>query len=125
DCRGRGPRRPGRRRGRGLDRRVVGRQRRRTWTARARMRRIRSGGHGARACRRRTPREVTVSALRSAIGPRLVRGLAAGFVLAALASAPARATITIVNMDGPNEGFNDPTPAAPVGGNSGTTVGQQ
>src|SRR6185503_15680879 len=35
------------------------------------------------------------------------------------------ATITIVNNDGPNEGFNDPTPVAPVGGNPGTTVGQQ
>lgn len=40
-------------------------------------------------------------------------------------SAFAAATITIVNMDGPGEGFNDPTPAAPVGGNPGTTVGQQ
>ena len=39
--------------------------------------------------------------------------------------APASATITIVNLDGPGEGFNDPTPAAPVGGNPGTTVGQQ
>jgi PA domain/FlgD Ig-like domain len=40
--------------------------------------------------------------------------------------APARAaTITIVNADGAGEGFNDPTPAAPVGGNGGTTVGQQ
>src|SRR5262245_102326 len=35
------------------------------------------------------------------------------------------ATITIINVDGPNEGFNDPTPAAPVGGNPGTTLGQQ
>lgn len=35
------------------------------------------------------------------------------------------ATITIINMDGPNEGFNDPTPAAPVGGNPGTTIGEQ
>lgn len=35
------------------------------------------------------------------------------------------ATITIVNMDGPGEGFNDNTPAAPVGGNTGTTLGQQ
>jgi hypothetical protein len=34
-------------------------------------------------------------------------------------------TITIVNQDGVNEGFNDPTPAAPVGGNPGTTVGAQ
>lgn len=42
------------------------------------------------------------------------------FTLAASA-----ATITIVNLDGANEGFNDPTPATPVGGNSGTTIGQQ
>ena len=35
------------------------------------------------------------------------------------------ATITILNADGAGEGFNDPTPAAPVGGNPGTTVGQQ
>ncbi len=35
------------------------------------------------------------------------------------------ATITILNADGAGEGFNDATPAAPVGGNPGTTVGQQ
>jgi hypothetical protein len=35
------------------------------------------------------------------------------------------ATITIVNLDGAGEGFNDPTPAAPVGGNPGNTIGQQ
>jgi hypothetical protein len=35
------------------------------------------------------------------------------------------AVITILNNDGAGEGFNDPTPAAPVGGNTGTTVGQQ
>jgi hypothetical protein len=35
------------------------------------------------------------------------------------------ATITIVNKDDPGVGFNDTTPAAPVGGNSGTTLGQQ
>ena len=35
------------------------------------------------------------------------------------------ASIFIVNDDGPNEGFNDPTPTAPVGGNPGTTLGQQ
>src|SRR5436305_430626 len=34
-------------------------------------------------------------------------------------------TITIVNADGPGEGFNDPTPLAAVTGNPGTTVGQQ
>ena len=49
-------------------------------------------------------------------------------VLASLVSSqPARAsaTFTIVNLDGPGEGFNDLTAAAPVGGNSGTTIGQQ
>ena len=35
------------------------------------------------------------------------------------------ATISIVNGDGAGVGFNDPTPAAPVGGNPGTTLGQQ
>src|SRR5687768_10550815 len=33
--------------------------------------------------------------------------------------------ILINNIDSPNQGFNDPTPAAPVGGNPGTTIGQQ
>ena len=37
----------------------------------------------------------------------------------------AGATLTIVNANAPNTGFNDPTPAAPVGGNTGTTVGAQ
>src|SRR5262245_31900077 len=35
------------------------------------------------------------------------------------------ATITILNNDAAGEGFNDPTAAAPVGGNTGTTLGQQ
>src|SRR5437762_4997473 len=35
------------------------------------------------------------------------------------------ATITILNNDAAGVGFNDATPAAPVGGNSGTTLGQQ
>jgi hypothetical protein len=30
-----------------------------------------------------------------------------------------------LNVDGPGEGFNDPTPVAPVGGNTGTTLGEQ
>jgi hypothetical protein len=33
--------------------------------------------------------------------------------------------ISIVNLDGANEGFNENTVAAPVGGNIGTTLGQQ
>lgn len=39
--------------------------------------------------------------------------------------AQAAATITIVNLNEPGVGFNDPTPATPVGGNTGTTLGQQ
>ena len=57
---------------------------------------------------------------------RLRTALAATALLAVLAtSAFASATIVIINTDGAGEGFNDPTPAAPVGGNSGTTIGQQ
>jgi hypothetical protein len=47
-------------------------------------------------------------------------------LLTALFAIPASAAkITIVNVDQPNIGFNDPTAATPVGGNEGTTVGQQ
>jgi hypothetical protein len=35
------------------------------------------------------------------------------------------ATITVVNEDQANEGFNDSTPATPIGGNQGLTVGEQ
>ena len=35
------------------------------------------------------------------------------------------ATIVIVNQNAPGIGFNDPTPVTPVGGNPGTTLGQQ
>jgi hypothetical protein len=50
-----------------------------------------------------------------------------GLTAALLVVAPrvAAAGFAIVNMDGAGEGFNDATPAAPVGGNPGTTVGQQ
>ncbi|HEV7475960.1 MAG TPA: PA domain-containing protein, partial [Pyrinomonadaceae bacterium] len=44
---------------------------------------------------------------------------------AASASAFGAATIVIVNNDAAGVGFNDPTVVAPVGGNSGTTLGQQ
>jgi hypothetical protein len=37
----------------------------------------------------------------------------------------AQATITVVNLDGTDEGFNDTTPVPPVGGNTGTTLGAQ
>ena len=55
---------------------------------------------------------------------RRVLTLAAVLVLA-MAQAASAATIVIVNNDGIDEGFNDPTVVAPVGGNPGTTVGQQ
>ena len=46
--------------------------------------------------------------------------------IALLASSAHATTITIVNtQDGPTEGFNDPTAAAPIGGNAGVTLGQQ
>jgi PA domain len=45
--------------------------------------------------------------------------------IVATGSAFAGATITIQNNDAANLGFNDPTPATPVGGNPGTTLGEQ
>ena len=53
------------------------------------------------------------------------RPLLAALALVCLAASAQAATITIVNNDAAGEGFNDPTAAAPVGGNSGTTIGQQ
>lgn len=54
------------------------------------------------------------------------RWLAWVLISAAFAFTQAQAaTITVINLDGAGEGFNDPTPAAPVGGNPGTTVGAQ
>ena len=46
-------------------------------------------------------------------------------MLAAPTFARATATVTIVNGDPAGVGFNDTTAAAPVGGNTGTTLGQQ
>ncbi|WP_081933605.1 PA domain-containing protein [Massilia sp. 9096] len=60
--------------------------------------------------------------------PRLKHGaavLGATALLLGAAQAQAAATIVIVNQNAAGVGFNDPTPAAPVGGNSGTTLGQQ
>jgi len=52
--------------------------------------------------------------------------MACAAVLLVAAAIPAgAATITIVNVDGAGEGFNDPTAVAPVGGNPGITLGQQ
>ena len=46
-------------------------------------------------------------------------------VILCTSSAFAAARITIVNGDRADAGFNDPTPVAPIGGNSGTTLGEQ
>lgn len=52
--------------------------------------------------------------------------LAAALLVALLLPTPSLAAeIIVVNGDPPGVGFNDPTPATPVGGNPGTTVGQQ
>jgi PA domain len=58
---------------------------------------------------------------------RLLCGALCAFAFLTTASRPvfAAATIIVVNFDGPGEGFNDPTPVAPVGGNTGTTRGAQ
>src|ERR1044071_7841132 len=45
--------------------------------------------------------------------------------LVAASSASGQVTILIDNGDAPGVGFNDATPVAPVGGNTGTTLGQQ
>jgi len=46
-------------------------------------------------------------------------------LITGLSTGAMSATISIINSDGPGEGLNDPTPVAPVTGNSGTTLGQQ
>ena len=45
--------------------------------------------------------------------------------LAAFNASAGTGKIIIVNNDAPGVGLNDPTPAQPVGGNTGTTLGQQ
>ena len=47
------------------------------------------------------------------------------FIIILLAVSVNATTITIVNLDGPGEGLNDPTVATPVGGNTGATIGEQ
>ena len=51
--------------------------------------------------------------------------VALGLLLFALSAPVEATTITILNVDGAGEGFNDPTPVAPVGGNPGATLGAQ
>src|SRR5258706_473532 len=51
--------------------------------------------------------------------------LAAGVTAAGFMQSASAANIIIVNANAAGVGFNDPTPAAPIGGNPGTTLGQQ
>ena len=51
--------------------------------------------------------------------------LTTALALALSASNVMAADLVPVILDGPGEGYYDATPAAPVGGNPGTTVGQQ
>lgn len=46
-------------------------------------------------------------------------------LLLATATTGWSATVVLVNLDPPGLGLNDPTAAAPVGGNPGTTIGEQ
>ncbi len=48
-----------------------------------------------------------------------------GIGLASMPLAASAATVTLINADSPGVGLNDPTPRAPEGGNSGTTLGGQ
>ncbi|HEX8620104.1 MAG TPA: PA domain-containing protein [Thermoanaerobaculia bacterium] len=53
------------------------------------------------------------------------RTLVLALTLVASLNAFGKGKIVIVNKDRPGTGFNDPTPAVPVGGNPGTTLGSQ
>jgi hypothetical protein len=60
------------------------------------------------------------------IARQLLRGLLPlALLVAAVGPVHAAANIIILNNDGAGEGFNDPAPAVPVGGNPGLTVGEQ
>ena len=46
-------------------------------------------------------------------------------LLLTVSTASWSANVVLVNLDPPGAGLNDPTPATPVGGNPGTTIGEQ
>ncbi len=56
---------------------------------------------------------------------RHIIGLAVALLVGTAGSASAQGHIIIFNNNAPGVGFNETTPAAPVGGNAGTTLGQQ
>lgn len=55
----------------------------------------------------------------------MVAAAVAAASLGVVGQAHAAVTIIINNLNAPGVGFNDTTPAVPVGGNTGTTVGEQ
>src|SRR4051812_20904072 len=79
----------------------------------------------SRSCRSNPKRTGRSSAMKSSMTRTIVLVLTSAVLLSVPRPAAASAHIIVVNVDGPNEGFNDPTPVAPVGGNPGVTKGQQ
>ena len=53
------------------------------------------------------------------------KALCAGALLGVASMTAQAAQFVLINVDPAGVGFNDPTPATPVGGNPGTTVGEQ
>jgi len=62
---------------------------------------------------------------RRGLAPFLGGALAAAVFVVVLPTPARAAVVRLINRDGPGEGFNDPTPVDPVGGNPGTTLGEQ
>jgi hypothetical protein len=62
--------------------------------------------------------------LRKTLALLLVAPAFLAWTLASPHSAQAVATISVINNDGAGEGFNDPTPFTPAGGNPATTLGE-
>ncbi len=56
---------------------------------------------------------------------RILLGACAVLLILAGALPASAADVVLVNLDPPGTGLNDPTPATPVGGNPGTTLGEQ
>ena len=56
---------------------------------------------------------------------RLLALALASFLVSTAAANAGPAQFVIVNVNAAGVGFNDPTPAEPVGGNTGTTLGEQ
>ncbi|RZJ83675.1 MAG: hypothetical protein EOO64_05640, partial [Massilia sp.] len=77
-------------------------------------------------CRTQCPRTPRSTRMKSNKRPSLTL-VAAALALAcgSMGTAQAAATIIIKNNNAPGVGFNETTPATPVGGNTGTTIGQQ